>query len=585
MVQTLRPQLWASEIIAYNDEELDRHIERYGRTIDVQDPEVLMQNKPFIQRLKDRANNTTDSVKSSPVDAQQLTARLLQGPTYKERAIRSPSVTSTTPPFTEEEEYLEDKRYETESFKWLVDSGGRPSHPLERMEDIVKTPGKDSEILSYWLDEADQDNDWRGLFQQQAGRWKCFRRIQCYAREQQFGHERVLMIAETFNNWEEFVGRCGPLQGGMGFPEYAKAAKERLQRHGFTRIFQLDLDLSQQDKLTTWIEYLNYEYLRYEDFSTKVRRGHRHDNKAWKKLVDSVALRPEETKEFLCSVDCGWQQAAERERAEEHMKAVRRVVVSVEQVIATPRQSRVSSQALQQRLLAAQLKLRGAEEEFWRIKGRNDCVSEYILSTKNYRIAKENAERHPILLRWMLQQIPLIELELNPPQKNSHTEELVGKISFSENQEAVLGRGPQTKERDRCGSETRPRSDQLSRKGKKRCRDDIEDDEDGTISPKRARNGGWPQFASWQPMNSTWFHDGQGSSQPARQPGSRPRHGETQRIDEPGTLSGHPRRSARIAMRREANLAATTSKKSPINRDKLSRSKRRFEDRRSKQTV
>lgn len=507
---------------------------------------------------------TTESVKSRPVDAQQLTARLLQGPTYKERVTRSPSVASTTPPLNEEDDYLEDIQYETESFNWLVDNGGRPSHPLERMEDIIKNPGQDREILSFWLDEASQVNDWRGIFREQAGRWMCFRRIQRHAREQQFGHERYLVRAETYDNWQEFAGRfISPIQG-MGFTEYANAAKERLQRYGFTRIFQLDPNLSQQDKLTTWIEYLNYEYMRYEHFSISARRGRRHDDKAWKKLVDSVALRPEETKEFLCSVDCGWQEAAERERAEEHMKAARRVVVSVEQVIATPEQSRVSPQTLQQTLLAARLKLRRAEEAYKRVAERNHRISKYVTSTMNYRIAKDDAERHLILLRWMLQQIPLIELELNPLQKNSHTEELVYKTSLSGNQEA------QTKERNRCGSETR---------SKKRCRDSLDDDEDDTILPKRARNGELPQSVSSQPMNSTWLYDGQGSSQPVRQPGSRPRPGETQRADEPEKLSVYPRRSARIAMQRDVNLAATTSQKSAINRDKLSRGKKRIKDR------
>ncbi len=48
------------------------------------------------------------------------------------------------------------------------------------------------------------------------------------------------------------------------FPIYRQRVQERLTRHGFERPFQLDKDLDKQDKLATWIEFLNYEYQDYD---------------------------------------------------------------------------------------------------------------------------------------------------------------------------------------------------------------------------------------------------------------------------------------------------------------------------------
>lgn len=49
--------------------------------------------------------------------------------------------------------------------------------------------------------------------------------------------------------------------------ELTEALKERLARHGFTRPFQLDEDAARQDKMTTWIEYLGYEYWWYDYYA------------------------------------------------------------------------------------------------------------------------------------------------------------------------------------------------------------------------------------------------------------------------------------------------------------------------------
>jgi len=63
------------------------------------------------------------------------------------------------------------------------------------------------------------------------------------------------------------------------FPTYCLLVQKRLTRHGFERPFQLDEDLDQQDKLATWIEFLNYEYQDYEDHAKFPQFASKVDNK------------------------------------------------------------------------------------------------------------------------------------------------------------------------------------------------------------------------------------------------------------------------------------------------------------------
>jgi hypothetical protein len=91
--------------------------------------------------------------------------------------------------------------------------------------------------------------------------------------------------------------------------------KRRLAQHGFTRPFELDEDPKRQDKLTTWIEYLNYEYSWYDRYTRMVKRLQLKHDEAWKKLVDSKVLKPSETEEYLRSEECGFRRQSEEDAA------------------------------------------------------------------------------------------------------------------------------------------------------------------------------------------------------------------------------------------------------------------------------
>jgi hypothetical protein len=43
-----------------------------------------------------------------------------------------------------------------------------------------------------------------------------------------------------------------------------------------------------QDKLTTWLEYVSWEYLYYERYTHPVKAGLKDHDEAWQKLVDAT---------------------------------------------------------------------------------------------------------------------------------------------------------------------------------------------------------------------------------------------------------------------------------------------------------
>ncbi|KAH6881141.1 hypothetical protein B0T10DRAFT_361952, partial [Thelonectria olida] len=94
-----------------------------------------------------------------------------------------------------------------------------------------------------------------------------------------------------------------------------------LARHDFTQPFELDEDPKKQDKLTIWIEYLNYEYWWLDKYTGDIERLEPDHDKAWQELVDMDILRPHETKEFVRTAASGMECQTEEDQA---MKAVQR---------------------------------------------------------------------------------------------------------------------------------------------------------------------------------------------------------------------------------------------------------------------
>jgi len=215
---------------------------------------------------------------------------------------------------------------------------------------------------------------------------------------------------------EEEGGTKNPAtpEGDNRFPDYVDNVKLRLAQHGFTRPFQLDKDPSRQDKLTTWIEYLNYEYAWHDRLTRRVEHLQAPHDAAWTKLVESGVLRPSETEEYLWTDEAMWEWHREYTAAEKAhelaTKAADAILAEVEK--AKHGNSRLSAPA-RKRELARCLPRTLATKEAWRLaKRRDDLLTEFFRGVEDHPIAKKDVYRQDVRLQWVLEQVPLIETEL-----------------------------------------------------------------------------------------------------------------------------------------------------------------------------
>ncbi|QSS54251.1 hypothetical protein I7I53_01747 [Histoplasma capsulatum var. duboisii H88] len=513
-------KLRTCDIVAYDDVELDEYLERTGRVVYVQDPENLPDS--FLQRLRDRTYGGGGADKSRPVDLAQVNTRLLQvekekepgkEPQDKQAAPRTPHIiyeqspvviesnTSSprsTPSADLEGWRLELQRRETESYKELVEDGGRASHPFSNTEDIYKCPGELRELLSFWNGRGNQQQE--ALFTAQLARWKQFRMFQRFMRERNIQDPQVIRIfsghaAHEDRKWTAFIDRQRPKTGEVGrFPVYARAVKDRLVRHGFLRNFQLDEDPTRQDNLTTWIEYLGYEYWWHDRYALSIHQEQWLESK-WKEIVDSNVLRHSETRESIAGFEPSMLRYEELNRSQELVDTAKSAVIAARKAISDSETPRHRSKELEQRLIAAQSKLIAEEEKCDFIRRRNKIIGAYIQDTSNHLIFKENAQRHSILLRWILDQLPLVELDMKSSETVANTlnDESVRKPSFDQADQRSEGDVPRNQEDNgieqlaTSHSQTHIATTSQESKGRKRG-SDIPSEEQ--LSKRPRRNGG-----------------------------------------------------------------------------------------------
>nr|POE46947.1 hypothetical protein CFP56_00279 [Quercus suber] len=353
---------------------------------------------------------------SRAVDLDQVAARLQAVPADHEPFSRSTSPAITLSPLPQEEQDLEDLQKEKRSYHELVTIGGRAPYPLHMLEDFFWHPEQFLEheqycdVVKFWRGYSLHEAERTCFCARQLSHWKCFRKAQRIIRQRSVKNEWTLMDAAGWDSWEAFVDRYGPNEGEWGFSEYVESVSRRLAKYGFTRPFQLDRDPDRQDKLTTWIEYLGYEYRPYDLAASYVKRSQRRHDEAWTKLVESNVLRPHETYETICDFQNVIRNASEEERAEKDVESAAAAVLSTEKAIS---QSLPPDAIIRGRLLAAQSTLSTAKERCKTIKVRNDAITDFCQATKRYQCEKRDADQHCCLLRWIEQQVPSIEHELS----------------------------------------------------------------------------------------------------------------------------------------------------------------------------
>ncbi|KAI0967875.1 hypothetical protein F4678DRAFT_482901 [Xylaria arbuscula] len=396
---------FSHDLIAFSDVELDQYLEEHrleggATTVDIEDPENLPAS--FIQRLRDRVQNTSDAAQSHAVDLNRVTARLLEIPAENNELPRPlfrrvGSIISSTdsgPPTPRQV-------YERANYNELVNDGGRPLYPIDLVDDVAEDPEAHQDMLRPWLDYPDADPPRWQVFHEQMGHWRQFRDWQAQAR----GLRIPKYPGLTYNVFHRYFRRASP--------SYTEAVKELLAQYDFARPFQLHDDPERQDKLTTWIEYLGFACAQHYRYVRLMKVKQPDYDKAWKTLVDAKVLRPSETEEYICAIDSAFQRQDEEDKAYKAVKSASAVLISAQTAKDNPRESRRGKPAVGIQSRAAQSRLDAAKESLASIKSRNDLFDEFKIAVRNYLIAKRDAARHIAILQWILEQVPLVESEMN----------------------------------------------------------------------------------------------------------------------------------------------------------------------------
>ncbi|KJZ68715.1 hypothetical protein HIM_11893 [Hirsutella minnesotensis 3608] len=453
--------LSVDDILAFSDAELANFMKSHRRLhggyelpVDGWGKLSSVQRKRLARRLKaqERVLALSLATCSRPLDLDELDARLrnvsdrygTSWQTRRQQYARS----RITPPIDLE---ARARDLETEAYHDLLKDGGRPLYPISLLDCVLTDPEEYYETLRLWQHPRDPDS-WR-LFRRQLQRWQDFRKWQKDNRgldddDDSFAAYVEWIKREDAKDYTEagYAKRLAEIEADPsclqsewdlqraererqrsscrerdcdGFLDYAKAVKRRLARHNFTRPFQLMQDPKRQDKLTTWIEYLNFEYWWSDLYTDTVDRLEPHYDKSWQELVDSKVLRPHETKDFIRTDSSARQEQAEKDQA---WNAVQRAKSEAGKIYTLtqqdPKRSHIPKSRRISMLKAATAKMNVAKDRLESVKRRSDRIRGFIRRTFDYEDAKKDAARHSILLQWVLGQVPLVEAEMTLSEAN-----------------------------------------------------------------------------------------------------------------------------------------------------------------------
>jgi len=328
--------------------------------------------------LTNRGRARTDlsnTARPRPIDLDYLATRLGEISAERRASPRPSSTTSSTTGGEFDDHHI--FQSQTWYYNSLISEGGRPSHPISLGRDAAKNPGEYREILSFWQTHED---DWM-VFNIQLGEWRLFRDEQCGMRRQD------------------------------RFSAYHQGVQDRLRKHGFERLFRLDERWDRQDKLTTWIEFMNYEYRKYEEDKYTVERLQPQFDRACEALTKSKILESFDKEGYLRGPSYQIRGKSEITQGEDAVKSAELVVRSAEEMVRKACSNVRSARAFDtkmQKLTSARSKLAVSKKKLRKLK---KTLMDFYLQTDRYKHAKKHVERRGILLRWILQQVPLIELE------------------------------------------------------------------------------------------------------------------------------------------------------------------------------
>lgn len=327
----------------------------------------------------------------------------------------------------------------------LVSDGGRPCYPIALVqafsENIDAYPG----LAEPWL-----RNGWE-VFDIQLDHWHRFLQWQQLNRETYDSDAAYVRYARKYKllwdfyqspeaqkleanplhlmeHWKRVQAReshdwqplahgdnLPPILEGPAFLTYLEVVKCRLAQHGVTRTAQLKEDVKQQDKLSTWLEYLAYQYAWCDRYARQLKRRQVRFDKDWERLVASGVLHDWETADYLDTDASGFERQDEDDTAHVAMiraeKAVKALEAEIEKSKQGPGKPRL--QELERSLAEAKSKESSARQAYKVVMARHDPIDRFLDKAMNYRETQHNIQKNGELAQWILDQLPLVETELS----------------------------------------------------------------------------------------------------------------------------------------------------------------------------
>ncbi|KAJ4182509.1 hypothetical protein NW755_010276 [Fusarium falciforme] len=447
-----------SELIAMSDEQLCHFMKEhrdsngdYSLPVDGWDKLSKDERERLATRLKakERVLSLDIEPSSRPLDLGALDARLRQVPsdnhtTEAQDEPQAAGLSRHASPATNHRAHS--KEVETIYYQQLVDDGGRPLYPIELIDEVLKNPEEHRELIQP-LQSYPGNNQPFNIFLEQNERWKDFRKWQkdnrgledendtyeAFVKEVSFWEERsnldwaqIRFEAEMKRNplhlepqWRYEMKarnrqrlRCRE-RDCNGPADYFEAVKRRLASHGLTRPFELNEDPKQQDQLTTWIEYLSYEYWCLDGHAEDMERLAPKHDEAWKRLVDAKIVGPHETIDDIRSVRGSLQRDNDAQQA--HIE-VRMAKAEAQRVFnltqESPERFLIPEKQRVEMLNKVSRDVERAERRHKRVEVRNDKVSAFVSGTHEYARAKMKWACHSLYVQWVLKQLPLVEAEM-----------------------------------------------------------------------------------------------------------------------------------------------------------------------------
>ncbi|KAI0198796.1 hypothetical protein F4808DRAFT_462378 [Astrocystis sublimbata] len=396
-------KLLVRDLVALDDIELNQLLERNRLRdrsgdrfafLDIEDPENLTES--LIQRLRGWARGPGSSTQA--LDLDEVNNRLLELPvdhanlprTISEERNSAVSTLPPTPGITRERD----------NCNQLMNEGGRPLYSIDLIDDVAANPEAHRDMLRPWRSDRDGDNPGWEVFADQLQSWTRFRKFQEYYRREEVYFYPAGEIKQNFLTDFRHTS-----------PTYFDAAKKLLEHYGFRRPFELEHDPKQQDKLTTWIEYLVFMYAIHYMWTCVAKKERPAYDRAWKKLVDAKVLRPSDTEEWLCDITSAFALQGEIDQAWRDLNSAEEDLNSVQGAVDSSGDPD-AQEAANADASAAQCQLDAAREALKELERYDDLTTQFSQEAREYLCNMDKVKHYDFLTKWILSQIPLIEAEM-----------------------------------------------------------------------------------------------------------------------------------------------------------------------------